>query len=102
MLFYEKGTRVIRHYAEANNTNIRNYDKSIKSTYILNIDFNNMCGYALSQSLPYAGLDFVEYLSVFTFDFTMNYDKESDIGYTLMVDITIHYTYNHHTEIYRF
>ena len=46
-----------------------------------------MCGYALSKSLPCAEFEFIEYLSMFTFDFIMNYDEEIDIGYSLMVDV---------------
>ena len=46
-----------------------------------------MYGYASSQLLPCAGFEFVESLSVFTFDFFINYDKERDIGCTLMVEV---------------
>ena len=35
-----------------------------------------MYGYASSQLLPCAGFEFVESLSMFTFDFFMNYDRE--------------------------
>ena len=31
-------------------------------------------------------MQFVEYLSMFTFEFILNYNEESDISYTLMVD----------------
>ena len=58
-----------------------------KSTLILNLNFNNMYGYASSQLLPCAGFEFVESLSMFTFDFFMNYDRERDIGCILMVEV---------------
>ena len=40
-----------------------------------------MYGYAFSQLLPYRGFEFVEY------EFIMNYNKDSDIGYILMIDV---------------
>ena len=46
-----------------------------------------MYGYALSQPLPHSRFEVVEYLLMFTFDSIMNYDKESDISYTLLVDV---------------
>lgn len=55
-------------------------------TYILNVDFNNMCRYALLQLLPDGGFVFVEYLSMFTFCVILKYGKGNDIGYTLMVN----------------
>ena len=55
-------------------------------TYILNVDFNNMCRYALLQLLPDGGFVFVEYLSMFTFFVILKYGKGNDIGYTLMVN----------------
>lgn len=46
-----------------------------------------MYGNALSQLLPYQLFEFVEYLSLFTFDFFINYNKESDIGYILPANV---------------
>ena len=43
--------------------------------------------YALSQLFRYEGFKFFEYFSMFIFDFVMNYNEESNIGYTLMVDV---------------
>ena len=34
-----------------------------------------MYGHSLSQPLPYAGIEFFKYLSMFTFDFITNYAK---------------------------
>ena len=39
---------------------------------------------------------------MFIFDFIMNYDEESDIGYTLMVDVDYPLYLQSHTEIYQF
>ena len=40
-----------------------------------------MYGYALSQLLSNREFEFVKYLPMFTFDFIMNYNEESNIGY---------------------
>ena len=50
------------------------------------------------QPLSYGGLEFAEDLSMIRTGFIMNYDKESDIGYSLMADVDF-YTYNLWTEI---
>ena len=90
--FYEENTRegktrAVHNYAEANNKHMYHDNKSKESTFILNLNFNNMYGYALSRPLPYREFEFVEYLSMITFDFIMNYDEESNISYKLMVDV---------------
>ena len=54
-----------------------------KSTCILNLDLKQDVWIALSQPLLYVAFEFVKYLSTFTFDFIMNYAKESNISYTL-------------------
>lgn len=46
-----------------------------------------MYKYALSQPFLYGGFYFFEYLSMFTFDFVMNYTEKNNIGCTLMVDV---------------
>ena len=45
-----------------------------------------MYGYASSVPLPYRGFEIAEYWSMFTFDFIMNYNENSHIGYILMID----------------
>ena len=65
-----------------------------KSKFIINLKFN-IYGYALSQQHLYVGFEFVETSSMFTSDAIMNYDKQTNLGYTLMVDVYyIVYTYN--------
>ena len=64
-----------------------------KSTFILNLDFKNLCRYPLFRPLPYRGFEFVVYLSMFAFDFIMNYNKESDVGYTLLMNDVDYYIY---------
>ena len=88
IIFSEKGiivgiTEVVCHYAEANNKCMFDYDKSKKIYYILIL---TICMDML-QPLPYGQYEVVEYLLMFTFDFIMNYDKESDISYALLIDV---------------
>lgn len=96
-LFYERGIRggqsvVFNKYVEANNKYMSNYDENKKSTYISYLDANNLYGWAMAKKLPYAGFKWLnEELSL---DFIRNYNEDSDIGYTLEVDL--HYPQHLH------
>lgn len=88
IIFSEKGiiggiTGVVCHYAEANNKCLFDYDKSKKSYQILILAIYM----DMLQPIPDGRYEVVEYLLMFTFDFIINYDKESDISYTLMIDV---------------
>ena len=88
----EKGTRggiyqAIHRYAKANNKYMKNYDKSIESSFIEYLDANNLYGWAMSQKLPVNGFKWVKNLSQFNESFIRNYDENSDIGYFLPVDV---------------
>ena len=52
-------------YAKANNKYMKNYDKSIDSSYIAYLDTNNLNGWAMSQKLPINGFKWVKNLSEF-------------------------------------
>ena len=57
---FEKGIRsrichAIHRYAKANNKYMKNYDKSIESSYLTYLDANNLYGWAMSQKLPVNG-----------------------------------------------
>ena len=51
------------------------------------VDANNLYGWAMSKKLPVDNFKWIDDLSMFTEDFIKSYDKESDIGYLLVVDI---------------
>ena len=73
---------------KANNKYMKNYDKSIESSYLKYLDADNLYGCAMSQKLPVNGfMWYNSYLLNFTEDFMKNYKENSDEGYFLEVDI---------------
>ena len=85
LLMIEEGIRgemcqSIHRYAEANNKYMKNYDKSIASSYLMYLDGNNLYRWEMSQKLPVNGFNWVNYdLSKFNEDFIKNYNENSDI-----------------------
>ena len=75
-------------YSKANNKYMKNCYKKIESSYLTYLDANNLYGWAMSQKLPVNEfMWYNEYLSDFNEDFIKNYNKDSDEGYFLEVDI---------------
>lgn len=62
-------TRAIKHYAEANNKYMNNFDPDKYSSFIMCYDFNSWYGYALSETTPYNGFQWVEDMPMFNEDF---------------------------------
>ena len=64
-------------------------NKSIKFSYILYLDGNNLYGWAMSHKLPVDGFKRIEEnnISKFNESFIKNYDGNSDKGYFLKVDV---------------
>ena len=92
LIMVEKGTRggicqSTNRYAKANNKYMKNYNKCIESIYLMYLDANNLCGWAISQRLPINGFKWENDVSVFNEDFIKNYDENNDVGYFLEVDI---------------
>ena len=74
LLMVENGIRggicqATHRYAKANNKYMKNYDKSIKSSYLAFLDANNLYGWAMSQKLPVNVFEWVKNLSKFNEDF---------------------------------
>ena len=97
VLMFEKGIRggisqAMQGYASANNKYIPNYKSKLISSYLMYVDANNLCGWAkneqkMSKKLPIDSFKWCNALKMFTSDFIKNYDKDSDTGYLLEVDI---------------
>ena len=88
----EKGIRggichAIHRYAKANNKYMKNYDENEESSFLEYLDANNIYGWAMSEPLPVNGFDWMEDLSKIDEDFIKNYDKDSDKGYIIEVDV---------------
>ena len=65
---------------------MKNYDKNEESSYIQNLDANNLYGWAMSQKLPVNGFKWVENNEI-NEEFIKNYDENNDKGYILEVDV---------------
>ena len=92
LLMVEEGIRgrichTIRRYAKTNNKYMNNYDKSIESSYLMYLDANNLYGWAMSQKLPVNGFKWAEKLSTFNERFMESYNRNSDIGCFLEIDV---------------
>ena len=84
-----RNCQAMHRYTKANNKYMKNYDKSIESSYLAFLDANNLYGWAMSQKLPVNDVKCVkqEELLKFNEDFIKNYDENSNTGYFLEVDI---------------
>ena len=52
--------QAIHRYAKVNNKYMNNYVKSIDSSYLSNLDANNLYGYPMCEKLPVNGFKWVE------------------------------------------
>ena len=92
LLMIEAGIRggmcqAVHKYAKANKKYMKNYNKSIESSYLMYLDANNLYGWAMSQKLPVNGFRFENNLSRFNENFIKNYNEDSDTGYFLEVSV---------------
>ena len=93
LLMVEKGIRggkchAKHRYAQANNKYMKSYDENEESSCLEYLDANNLYGWTMSEPLPVGGFDRIKDLSKTDEDFIKNYDKDSDKGYILEVDVT--------------
>ena len=79
----------VHRYAKANNIYIymKDYDSSKESSYIQYLDANNLYGAAMSEKLPMNGFKWVSDISEINEKFIKSYNKNSDKGYILEVDV---------------
>ena len=75
--------RSVHRHAKANNKYMKNYNKSIESSYLMYLDANNLYGWALSKKLPINGFKWENDRSRFNESFIKNYSENSDVGYFL-------------------
>ena len=92
LMMVEKGIRggicqSTHRYANANNKYMKNCNKKIESSYLMYLDANNLCGWAMSQKLPVSGFKWENDILSFNENFIKNYDENSDVEYFLEVDI---------------
>ena len=69
-LFIENGLRggisyIAKRYTKANNKYINDYDPKRPSTFILYLDLNNLCDWAMSKYLPYEGFKWLKNVDEF-------------------------------------
>ena len=72
---------------KANNRYMKDYDKYKESSYLMYWDVKNLCEWEMSRRLPIDGLKLVKNTSQGNEDSIKNYNKDSDEGYFLEVDI---------------
>ena len=94
LMMIEKGIRggmcnAVYRYAEANNKYMQIYDENIESSFLQYLDTNNQYGWSMCEKLPAGRFKWIEKDDLLKFDekFIKNYDKNSDIGYVLEVDV---------------
>ena len=90
LLMVEKGIRggirhVIYRYTKANDKYMKNYDENNDCSFLAYLNANNVHGWAMLEPQP--GFEWLEDLSKIDEDFIKKYDKDSDKGYILEVDV---------------
>ena len=91
-LMFEQGIRggicqTIHRFETANNKCIKNYNKNVISTYLQYLDANSLYGYVMCKKLPVGEFKSAKKPSIYTEKAIKMYDKNSDYGATLEVDI---------------
>jgi len=101
IMFIKRGIRdgfnqCFSRYAQANNKYMRSFDPSKPSSHLMYYDVNNLYGWAIYQSLPYAEFQW--------FEDAVNFDvsaiaPDSFTGYIFEVDLEYpQHLHNRHTD----
>ena len=90
-LMIEKGIRggistITHRHAQANNKYLHEYDPAKERSYIVYLDSNNLYGWAMSQSLPTGGFQWLTKEEVAGLD-VRTIDDDANEGYILEVDL---------------
>ena len=88
-LFIEKGSRggisyIAKRYSKANNKYLNDYDPKKPSRFISYPDMNNLCGWAMSEHLPFGRFKWLKNIDIFDI---MSINDKSSLGYFLEVDL---------------
>ena len=88
-LFIDKGLRgrisyIAKRQAKENNIYARDYDPKKPSTFITYLNMNNLYGWAMTEYIPYGGVQCLK--NVDKFD-VISINEKSEIGYILEVDL---------------
>ena len=75
---------ISNRYSKANNKYLNDYDPKKPSKFIIYLDMNNLCGWAMSEYLPYGGFKWLKNIDKFDI---MSISDKSPIGYILEVDL---------------
>ncbi|MCG7869684.1 MAG: DNA polymerase, partial [Candidatus Thiodiazotropha taylori] len=91
ILMVESGIRggisqISNRYEKANNPYLEDYDPSKASTYLLDLDANNLYGWAMVHKLPVRDFDFMDKRDVESFDI-MSVPENGDTGYIIEASI---------------
>ena len=87
-IFFEKGTRggmsyTSNEYSKASNKYLKSYDPKQDPKHIINLDANNLQGYAMSKFLPTSGFKWIDPKESDLYKYTSNSSK----GGVLEVDL---------------
>ncbi|KAM7358527.1 uncharacterized protein ACRADG_003468 isoform 2-T2 [Cochliomyia hominivorax] len=77
-------TQCAQRHTIANNKYLADYNSTEPSKFLIHLEANNLNGWAMSQSLPESGFEWVKDVENFSLD---SIPDDSDVGYILEVDL---------------
>eukprot|EP01060_Flectonema_neradi_P014484 TRINITY_DN2113_c0_g1_i9.p1 TRINITY_DN2113_c0_g1~~TRINITY_DN2113_c0_g1_i9.p1 ORF type:complete len:1015 (+),score=166.76 TRINITY_DN2113_c0_g1_i9:2734-5778(+) len=80
-------TMAVQRHVKANIPNTEDFDKNKEPSYLWYTDANNLYGWAMMKSLPYANFQWVKDTSFVTPEFIRGYDAKQPTGYAIEVDL---------------
>ena len=75
---------ITNRYAKANNPVVDGYDRNKENEYLIYLDANNLCGWAMSQELPVSYFEWKDDIEHFI---VIKVPKNSNKGYILEADL---------------